>query len=166
MYFNFMLLVGITFLTSSQPAVYADHENGTETEIPFLPTGIYPISATKTDIEKYSEKDQDTYFIVSKPIIALERFASVKIKKAEDGLYGLHVTLDETGKKELSDASTNAVGVKWAFIVNDYLWSVPTVYSPITEGTLVITGGDFSKKSLEAIESQIKKDMEELKNRD
>jgi len=159
MYFKQIVFIGVLFLLTSLQAFHASQKDETGS---FLPTGIYPISESKTSIEKYFEKDEDTYFIVSKPIIAVERFDSVKVNKIDDDLYGLQVTLDETGKKELADASTNAVGVKWAFIVNNYLWAVARVNTPITEGELVMSGGHFTQNYLEDIASQIQKNIDEL----
>jgi hypothetical protein len=118
MHFRLIAFIGMTFLFSSS-ALYHSQSDPTQTDGSFLPTGIYPISNEKTAIEKYYDNDEDTYFIVSKPIIALERFVSVKIEQAQDATYGLTFVLDETGKQQLTEASTNGVGEKWAFIVSD-----------------------------------------------
>lgn len=133
------------------------------TEKVVLPTGIYPISEQPTDFERYSEKYQANYYVVSSPIIALERFVSTEITKAEDGIYGLHVVLDQIGKEQLTAESSKSEMVRWAFIVRDELFSVATVMQPITVGELVISSPDFTKKNLKPIQISIGEDMEELK---
>ncbi len=165
MYFNCILLLGLTFQTAALNGFYINAENESGQD---LPTGIYGISSEKTDHELYSEKDQDSYFIHEEPIIALNRFVSVDIEKAGkdyDGVdhFGLTIYLDSLGKKQLTEASTTDTGVKWAFVVHGALWSVATVYHPITAGALTISDGQYTEKYLKEIQSIIEADMAELK---
>ena len=79
MYFNWVLLLGLTLQTAAFDSMYIDANNESNHN---LPTGIYGISSEKTDHELYSERDQDSYYINEEPIIALDRFVSVEIEKA------------------------------------------------------------------------------------
>lgn len=164
-YFNWILLLGLTLQTVSYKGFYNGEQNDSNHD---LPTGVYGISSEKTDHEMYSEKDQDSYFIHAEPIIALDRFVSVDIEKAGkdyegDDHFGLTITVDELGKNQLTEASTTDTGVKWAFIVHGALWSVATVYHPITVGAFTLSDGQYTKKYLKEIQSIIEADMAELK---
>jgi preprotein translocase subunit SecD len=165
MYFNWVLLLGLTLQTAAFDSMYIDANNESNHN---LPTGIYGISSEKTDHELYSERDQDSYYINAEPIIALDRFVSVDIEKAGqdyDGHdhFGLTIYLDSIGKQQLTQASTTDTGVKWAFIIRGELWSAATVYQPITAGALTLSDGQYKKKYLKGIQSIIEADMAELK---
>jgi hypothetical protein len=164
-YFSWILLFGLTLQAAGPMGFYSAVE---EIENQDLPTGIYSISAEKTDHEMYSEKDQDSYYINSEPIIALDRFVSVDIEKAGkdyDGHdhFGLTIVLDSIGAQQLTLASTSDTGVKWAFIVHGALFSVATVYHPITGGALTLSNGSYTKKYLTEIKEIIEEDMATLK---
>ncbi len=165
MYFNWVLLLGLTVQTAAFDSLYINADNESNHN---LTTGIYGISTEKTDHEMYSEKDQDSYYINSEPIIALDRFVSVDIEKAGthyEGAdhFGLTIYLDSLGGQQLTEASTTDTGVKWAFVVHGALWSVATVYHPITAGALTISDGQYTEKYLKEIQSIIEADMAALK---
>lgn len=163
--YSWTLVLGLAFHSAGSIGFYGSDARTVSQE---LITGIYGISAEKTDHELYSEKEQDSFHINSEPIIALDRFVSVDIEKTGkdyDGHdhFGLSIYLDSLGKEQLTEASTTDTGVKWAFIVRGSLWAVATVYHPITGGALTLSSGQYKKKDLKEIQSIIDADMAELK---
>lgn len=134
---------------------------GSEIE-PLVQTGIYPISAQPTAIDRYVAKDACTYYLHPQPIVGLEHFVSAGMKRAEEGSYGLLLHFDEAGAAFMAEASTSAVGTKWGIVVHDSLFAVATVYSPITGGELMLTSGSYTRADLKPVVKQINADIATL----
>lgn len=152
-------LIGMVSLMASL-VVNNSHENSNDLS---LQTGLYSISETPTKIEKYCAKEENTYYLISDPIVALPHFKAISVQKERSGSYALIVKFDDAGAEILSEKSTNAVGKRWGFVVSDVLWSVATVYSPITGGSLQLSTGSDTKDDLKSIANKIETELHEIR---
>jgi preprotein translocase subunit SecD len=90
-------------------------------------------------------------------VVASDDIASAKaitVSVNSQPTWAIEIVLTTSGKARFAEATTAMVGKQMAIVVDGVVQSAPTVQTPITEGTVEITG-DFTQEDAERLASSI-----------
>lgn len=122
-----------------------------------LGTGIYPLTPNKTVVEWYDKDRDDTFFIDTHPIVTIADIESVSVRKDvnDDKTVLLQIHFNEAGKAKIAECSIRDIQKRWAFVIEDEVWVVATVYNAITGGELEINTVSHTMQEMEAIRDRL-----------
>lgn len=135
-------------------------------ESDFLSSGLYLINDS-LGIKRAVRGTNNFFLINPKPIISIRNVNKVKLIFEKNKVYGktkkrygLSFQLDQIGKKELENASRDALKnhQKMGLIIQDELVTTPYVSSEITNGLFFIEMS-ISKEDLKELEKRIKAEL-------
>ncbi len=122
-----------------------------------LYTGWYYVVDTPNSYKRQLDKSDEIYYLDPKPIITAKNVTTFEIYESNtDKKYiGLAMRLDKEGTENWSNATQKAIMKKLAFILDNRLLHVGTVYSQITGGVTALNRGSYSRQELESIRTII-----------
>jgi preprotein translocase subunit SecD len=90
-----------------------------------------PVQQSKLDIKA----EGSTYGVTESNI------ESVEIRQLQDNTYGLVINLNDDGAKVLEKITSDNIGKELPIKMDGVVISSPTVQTPLTDGSFVISGG-------------------------
>lgn len=127
-----------------------------------LVTGWYYVVETDNGFKRQLDKTSSNYFINPIPIVVARNFTNFEFYQSNvDGkeFTGLSIQLDGEGTESWRIATENAIGRQLAFILDNRLLHVATVYSQITAGVTALNRSDYSKEELEKVKAALEKEQ-------
>ena len=121
-----------------------------------LMTGWYYLSEIEDGFVRQMDKTDDFHNINPYPIVIAEDIITLNIETNNIGDSYLAMRFGKRGTESWREATSNAIGKKLAFIVDDKLLSVSLVNAEITNGNSALYSTDYTKEDLEIIEQAIK----------
>lgn len=117
-----------------------------------LYTGWYYVVDRPNGYKRQLDKSDETYYLDPKPIITAKNVTTFEIYESNHNgkkYFGLTMRLDKEGTEKWSYATQKSIMKKLAFILDNRLLQVATVYSQITGGVTAINRGDYTRQELE-----------------
>ncbi|WP_295127467.1 hypothetical protein [uncultured Chitinophaga sp.] len=122
-----------------------------------LTSGIYRIVPKGTNAYK-DQSTNETYYLSAAGAVTVKDMKSIATGIASNGYAELTIQLNEAGKLLFSKLTQKNVGKKLAVLVNGKVVMAPQVMSPITGGSLSVSGS-FSFAEVDAMKKGLDKEM-------
>lgn len=123
-----------------------------------LVTGWYYISETPNEYARKLINTEEVVYIKQQPIVLVKDFLSVTLKKSDNNLYYLFIKFKPEYYSIWLTATSNSLGKKLAFIIDDTLVYTPSINGEIPNGWTTLNR-DFSKKQLLKYKKIIEREM-------
>jgi len=124
-----------------------------------LRTGWYFVTDSSNGEARVLVNSNEIYYIDPVPIVTIDNFKSIEVNQNNNGIPYLLIQFDIKGKKAWANGTGQSIGKRLALVIDNKLFHVPIVNAQINSGVSALNRGDLSESELQAIKTDIEKEM-------